>query len=249
MKKTIALSAISAMALTGFAYSQEETSISTDFAVSYNTEYIFRGVNFGDDLYTYGVDVAGEDLAGFNWSAGIWYGQFDATGSDEELDIYGEISKDIGAFNFAVGYVRYIFPDGDSANNTEVYAGVSTEFCGFDLGAKLFYSIDADESSFFTAGDIYYELSASYGYDFTEKLNGSVGAVVAFFDADGNDVDSESGFAQVTVTAGLTYALSDNLSVNPYLAYSNAATDYVGIYNPGSQTENFFGGVSVGYSF
>lgn len=245
----MALSALTAMALSGLAYSQDDVDVTADFAVSYNTEYIFRGLNFGDDLYTYGVDVAGSDLAGFNWSAGIWYGQFDAPGSDEELDIYGEISKDIGAFNIAVGYIRYIFPDGDSANNTEAYIGASTEFCGFDLGAKLFYSVDADESSTFTAGDIYYELSASYGYDISDKLNASIGATVGFFDADGNDVDSESGFAQITITAGLSYALSENLSLNPYLAYSNAESDYVGIYNAGSEADNFYGGVSVGYSF
>ena len=129
MKKTIALSAISAMALTGLAYSQDDASISTDLAVSYNTEYIFRGFNLGDDLYTAGVDLAGSDFCGLDWSVGVWYGNWNAgrgdvsipvvnaagvpTGDsiegfnvgfpDEELDIYGSLGKDFGAFNVSSG--------------------------------------------------------------------------------------------------------------------------------------------------
>lgn len=254
MKKTLALSALTAMALTGFAYSQDDSEISTDFAVSYNTEYIFRGINVGDDLYTYGLDVAGSCDCGFDWSAGIWYAQFDLPGADEELDIYGEVSKDFGGFNVAVGFIRYIFPDGSDANNTEIYAGIGTEFYGLELGAKVFWNIDADNSSVFSNGDLYYELSAAYGYDISDKLSASIGATVGFFDADGNPnlgngSDEGSGFAQVTITAGLSYAVSENLSLNPYIAYSTAESEYVTSFNPGSEDNNFYGGISVGYSF
>jgi hypothetical protein len=258
MKKTIALSALSAMALTGFAYSQEDSSVATDFAVSYNTHYVFRGVDLGDDLYTYGLDVAGTDFCGFDWSAGIWYANWDAGRgdvtlntvggpvtvvdapfADEELDIYGEISRDFGGFTASAGFIRYIFPDVDDSGNTEIYAGVGTEFGGVDLGATVYWNVDADDDSVTDSGDLYYELSAAYGFDISEKLSAEAGVAVGFF-----DFEAEEGYAQVTGTLGLSYALSDNLSVSPYVAYADADNDYAG-----ADEDTFFGGVSVGYSF
>ena len=263
MKKTIALSAISAMALSGLAFSQDDTSISTDLTVSYNTEYIFRGVNLGDDLYTASIDVSGSDFCGFDWSAGVWYAQFD-TGSDnvnldvvdgaglptgdtiqdtisfpdEEIDIYGEISKTYGAFTAAVGFIRFIFPDDNNAGNTELYASLGTEYAGFDLSGTVYWNIDADNASVTSPGDLYYELSASYGFDISDQLSASLGATVGFFDFEG-----DSGYAQTTVTLGASYAATENISVSPYVAYAIADEDY------GDDDGDFFGGVSVGFSF
>jgi hypothetical protein len=253
MKKTIALSALSAMALTGFAYSQEDdTSVSTDFAVSYSTDYIFRGIDFGENLYTYSLDVAGTDFCGLDWSAGIWYAQFDSPleNADEELDIYGEVSKDFGVFSTSVGFVRYIFPDGDDTSNTEAYAGIGTEYAGFELGAKVYYNVDTDSGSAIDSGDLYYDLSADYRYEFSDTLSGSAGATVAFFDADGRfENPSESGYVHFTVQASLSYAASENISISPYVAYSDSDSDYYSSYGVTGGEDHFYGGVSVGYSF
>lgn len=253
MKKTIALSAIGAMALAGNAYSQE-SSISTDFAVSYNTDYVFRGINFGDDLFTYGLDVAGSCDCGFDWSAGVWYANYStgATGpsgfnADEEIDIYGAISKDFGNFNVEVGFIQFIFPDTDNGDNTEVYTTVSTALAGIDLYGSFYWNLAADDGATVDAGDIYWELGASYDLDLTEKLSASAGVTLGFI---GTDVaPAGSGFAHVTLNLGLSYAVSENVSVDPYIAYSNADSDYVTGFNDGSSNDNFYGGVSVGFSF
>ena len=249
MKKTIALSAISAMALSGLAYSQDDASVSTDLAVSYNTKYVFRGQDLGDDLYTYGIDVAGSDFCGLDWSAGIWYANWDPGDDefgnpfgDEELDIYGEVSKSFGNFTAALGFIRYVFPDGNDEGNTEVYAGVSTEYAGFALGATVYWNVDADSGSVTSSGDLYYEVSAEYAYDISDKISASAGVTVGFQDLEIRGDDDFDGYAHITATLGASYAVSENISVSPYISYSTADEDYA---NDGG----FYGGVSVGYSF
>lgn len=256
MKKTIALSAMTAMALSGLAYSQDDSAVSADFAVSWNSDYVFRGADLGDDLFTYGLDVSGSCDCGFDWSAGIWYAEFDAgsttipanslglglpestiANSDEELDIYAGISKDFGFGTLGLGFIRFIFPDDDNAGNTEIYLTYGTSFAGIDLGVGVYWNAQADDNSVTDQDDLYYELSASYGHDFTDKLSGSVGAVVGFNNTNGG----LNGFSHVTTTLGLSYAVSENVSVDPYLAYTGADEDL--------DSDSFFGGVSVGFSF
>lgn len=238
MKKTIALSAMTAMALSGLAYSE----IESEFTVSYNTDYIFRSANFGDDLYTYGFDVAGSCDCGFDWSAGIWYAEIDgppAGFTDEELDIYGEVSKDFGFGTIGLGFVRYIFPDDDNvdgadADTTELYLSYGTSAYGLDLGAIAYLDVDAFASNF------YGELSVAYGHDFTENISGELGVNVGFFD---------DGYAQTTVTLGLSIAVSEEISVNPYIAYSDTGSDYDDFLGGIGSDSQLYGGVSVGFSF
>lgn len=246
MKKTIALSAIGAMALAGNAYSQD-SSISTDFAVSYHTDYIFRGLNFGENLFTYGLDFGGSCDCGLDWSAGVWYGNFDNPAGDEELDIYGAISKDFGSFSAELGFIQFIFPDADNGDNTEVYLTLATEVSGVELHASAYWNVLTDDNSVLDEGDFYYEVGASYGFDLTDKLSASAGVTVGFADADLADT---SGFAHVTLNLGLSYAVSDNISIDPYIGYSNADSDYNDAFlGAGTDEDTFYGGVSVGYSF
>ena len=183
-------------------------------------------------------------------SAGIWYAEFDAGSdldptsptfgeafSDEELDIYAGISKDFGFGTLGLGFIRFIFPDDDNAGNTEIYLTYGTSFAGIDLGGGVYWNAQADDNSVTDQDDLYYELSASYGHDFTDKLSGSVGVVVGFNNTNGG----LNGFSHVTTTLGLSYAVSENVSVDPYLAYAGADEDL--------DSDSFFGGVSVGFSF
>ncbi len=75
--------------------------IESEFHAGYSSDYVFRGMDIGPDLFEFGLDFAGSGNAGalgdFDWSAGIWYGSFsvgDDTGSNE-LDVYGEVSKSL----------------------------------------------------------------------------------------------------------------------------------------------------------
>lgn len=246
MKKTIALSAISAMALTGFAYSQD-SSISTDFALSYNSSYVFRGADLGDDLYTYGLDFAGSCDCGFDWSAGLWYGNWDAgstagtANSDEELDIYAGVSKDFGIATLELGFVRYIFTDDNDGGNTEIYLKASTNYSGIDFGAEFYWNATSGDNSVTSTGDLYYELNAAYSMTINDKLSAELSGAIGFYD---NATDS--GFAHLTTTLSLSYAINENISLNPYVAFSYAEEDYIQAVD---SDETFVGGVSVGYSF
>ncbi len=91
-----------ASALVAGTASAEIENIEYEIHGGYSSMYLFRGLDLGDDLVEFGVDVAGE-WNGLGLSAGAWYGSFDApTGnggafSTTELDLYAEVSKDLGS--------------------------------------------------------------------------------------------------------------------------------------------------------
>ncbi|MEM9081471.1 MAG: hypothetical protein AAGC74_12350 [Verrucomicrobiota bacterium] len=235
MKKTIALGAISAMALTGYAYSE----IESEFHVGYNSTYVWRGQDLGDSMYEYGIDVAGSCDCGLDWAAGIWYANPSDAGSNDELDIYGGVSKDFGFGTAEVGFIHYEF-DENGNDNTEAYLSLGTGFAGVDLGAAIYYVFDGSLSN----NPIWGELSAEYGYDISDKISASVGlGLGTTLDPDGGD-----GYSVYTANVGLSYAVSDSISVNPYIAFSDTTG-----YNAASiGTPNFsgvYGGVSIGFSF
>jgi hypothetical protein len=235
MKKTIALSAISAMALTGFAYSEIESS----FNVGYNSTYVWRGQDLGDSMYQYGFDFAGSCECGLDWSAGIWYANPSDAQFNDELDIYGEISKDFGSFSTAVGFIHYEF-DENGNDNTEAYASIGTSYSGFDLGFTYYHVIDGSLPNNPSWG----ELSVGYGYDISDTLAASLGVTYGFsIDADGGDA-----YSTVNVNLALDYALSEEITVSPYIAYNT--TDNFNVASIGVEDyDGIYGGVVVTYSF
>ncbi|MGJ8726025.1 MAG: hypothetical protein ACSHYB_15830 [Roseibacillus sp.] len=230
MKKTIALSAISAMALTGFAYSEIESS----FNVGYNSTYVWRGQDLGDSMYQYGLDFGGSCDCGLDWSAGIWYANPSDAALNDELDIYGEISKDLGVGTVALGFIHYEF-DENGADNTEAYVSLSTSYAGLELGATYYQVIDGN-----IGNPSWAELSASYGFEISDKLSASLGLGL------GSTVDTDGGDSYVNYNASLSfdYAVSEDISFSPYIAYNSASgldalTDFDGLY----------GGAVVTFSF
>ena len=86
-----ALAAVSAL-VAGNASAATEYKLHT----GYSSEYLWRGLDLGNDLIEAGADVTTE-WNGIGLSAGAWYGSF--TTADQltnELDLYGEVSKDFG---------------------------------------------------------------------------------------------------------------------------------------------------------
>ncbi|MFP6880164.1 MAG: hypothetical protein VCA34_04405, partial [Roseibacillus sp.] len=58
------------------------SGVEANFHVGYSSDYIFRGVNNGPDLFEFGLDFGGSGsapvLGDVDWSAGLWYGSFGA---------------------------------------------------------------------------------------------------------------------------------------------------------------------------
>lgn len=202
--KTIgALAAATALAA-GTASAEVEYEIHT----GYTSQYLFRGLDLGDDLVEAGVDMATE-YNGLGVSAGAWYGSFASGPADQdfdELDLYGEVSKDFGAFTGAIGYIWYMNQRqlGDDAQ--EVYFSVAKSFYGFDTSLTYFWDIETDNGG-------YAELAAGKSFELSPCLSLGTGATLACLAEEGQ-------LAHLTVKVALDYAFTETATLSPFVAHS-----------------------------
>ena len=218
------------LALTGVSLSLlgiSQADIETSFSAGYTSEYVYRGSLFGDDLFDFGIEASGSgELGGLGevgFTGGIWYASFSG---GNELDIYGEVSKDMGSFSLAAGITNYSYfgiepPAGD---DIEPYLSIGTELGGISLGIAGYY----DESDSYDY-DLYWELSAGYDVDLGSMTLG-LSVTYGYFD------DEVEYFA---LSAGVDIPVSDSISVSPHITttFSDDLED---------QT---FGGVEVSFGF
>lgn len=210
MKKTIVcLAALGA----GMSYAgAQELSISSSFA--WESEYIFRGVQFADEYFAPSVDLA---YGGFY--AGIWAAlPFDldrSMGEVNEVDYYGGYAMDVSetvGLDFGATYYTFDSQDDffDSDVNTfEVYTGISMStalspafyvYYDFDLETLTFegsvgHSIEVGETSTvdFSAsagwvepdvGDSYLYYGASASYFYGFTENAGLSIGLNYYGAD-----------------------------------------------------------------
>ena len=213
--------AITGVSLSLFGISQAE--VETSFSAGYTSEYVYRGGLLGDDLFDFGIEASGSgELGGLGelgFTGGIWYASFSG---GNELDIYGEVSKDFGSFGLAVGITNYSYFGLDPAigDDIEPYVSVSTELSGVSLGVAAYY----DESDSY-GYDLYWEFSAGYAI-------GDLGlsATYGYFD------DEVEYFA---LSAGYDIAVSDSITISPHI--TTTFSDDLG--------DQTYAGVGVGFGF
>lgn len=250
--KTIgALAAASALAA-GNASAEVEYEIHAGLS----SAYIFRGIDLGDELAETGIDVATQ-VAGLDVSAGIWYANWESPtgvpGFDmdaDELDIYAEVSKDLGFATVAMGYIYYHF---DQANGNaffspfddaqELYFSVAKDFFGVDFSATYFWDIENDN-------DGYAELGASKGFELSPCLTLNTGTVLGYLFEEGDATHLQA-------KVSLDWAFTETATLSPYIAHSWALSEGGRLAGAGgSTTANYigsqnelFGGLSLAVSF
>jgi hypothetical protein len=227
--KTIGALAAASALVAGTASAEVEYEIHT----GYTSEYLFRGQTIGQDLVEVGVDVAAE-YRGFGVSAGAWYASFDEpTGfgapfqnsNAAELNLYGELSYDLGFVEAAVGYIYYYYPQGQLNQNLlghyhpdqEVYFSLSREFFGFEASLTYFWDVKGDN-------DGYSEAFLGKGFVINECLTLSTGVTLGYF-------FEPSELGHVTAKVALDYAFRENATISPFVAHSwglrnDAGADY-----------------------
>lgn len=140
MKTLVTLTATAA-ALTGsgFAGAQEISG-----NVTLTTDYVFRGVTQTDHNAAIqgGLDFELDGFYAGTWASNVDFGD----GTTMELDAYAGFTSSAGGFDFDWGAIYYAYPgspdDAGEQDFFEFYGGVSREFEGFGLSAKLSYSPD-----------------------------------------------------------------------------------------------------------
>lgn len=225
--KTIGALAAASALVAGNANAEVEYEIHT----GYSSMYLFRGLDLGDDLVEVGVDAAAE-WNGLAISGGVWATAFDQAGTaneiDSEVDLYAEVSKDLGFLTASVGYIYYwnLSNTNGGIDDQEVYFSVSRDL-GF-AEAYLTYFWDVVENNGGNNG--YSELGLSRGFELNQCLTLNVGTNIGYL--------VEEGQATAwTSKVSLDWGFAERATVSPFVAYSIALSDDVDTAYLGSENE------------
>ncbi len=209
--KTIGALAAASALVAGNAQAEVEYELHT----GYSSEYVFRGVDKGDDLVEVGVDAAYE-WNGLSISGGVWATAFDSsnvlngnTGNqiDSETDLYAQVSKDLGFLTASVGYIYYWEAGRLGVDDEEVYFSISRDI-GF-ANAYLTYFWDIIENNGGNNG--YTELGFSRSFEISPCLALNVGTNVGYLIESGD-------FTSWTTKASLDWGFVDRAKISPFVA-------------------------------
>jgi len=228
---TLAPANAGTVAPTGGFDSGEPFSLGAEASIGYDTKYVFRGVDFGDNLIWGDVNITVPLNDTVDLNVGAWYASL-ADDDFDELDIYGGISADLGAFEIGVGLTWYYFPMTDD-DALEPGISISTSAGPLDVSLGYYYDLEVDGS--------YIELAAQSEIEVSDTVSLVPGVSVSY----GDDYYGVSGFNNVGVSLALPIALSDSATLTPYIAGSLAidALDDLG------EDDHLYGGVSLSISF
>jgi len=229
--KTIgALAAVSAL-VAGNVKAEIEYELHT----GYSSEYLYRGVNLGDNLIEAGADVKGKAY-GLDLSAGAWYGSvntkqvldqnlgFGSAITLTELDLYAGASKDFGPVTGSVGYIHRNYdlsPLVRSVNTGEVSFGLSRDFGIFDASLTYFWGVEGIKiqgTSLGSPTEGYTELALHRGFAISPCLNLNVSTNVGYL------VEDDT-FTAWTTKVALDWGFAEHAKLSPFIAASLALSE------------------------
>lgn len=245
--KTLLITAIGAFAVAnvnaGEAKMVEEVVVVEDnasIAIGYNTSYIFRGVNYGDNQVTAQIDY---DIPNIPLAVGAWYGNpIDGRGGNpngnDELDLYATLSHSFGSVDAWLGYTAYIYPESGGGrlgeNNTnEIGTGIGGAVGPIDLALSAYYDLDIE--------GWYFDLTAGHSFAISDMISLDLSAGISY-QVDYNSAGSD--FNSILLVAALPISLTDTATLTPYIA-GNFALDAI----DARQGDQVFGGVSLNVTF
>lgn len=215
--KTIgALAAVSAL-VAGNAMAEVEYELHT----GYTSEYLFRGLNLGQDLVEVGVD-AKTVYNDFGLSAGAWYGNVQNGSfygpndqSFDELDLYAAVSYD---FKWATGSVGYIYRNysADTGtwivdDNQEIYFSLARQFWGVDTSLTYYWGVEGDNNG-------YSQLKMNRPWELSPCLVLNTGGDLGYLVEQGD-------FTAITLRASLDWGFAGTAKLSPFVAWSIALSD------------------------
>ena len=207
--------------------------LGAEVSVGYDTDYIFRGANLGQDLLWTDVNVSTSLSAGLGLNIGAWYANPTDAG-DDELDIYAGVSTDLGGMSLDLGTTYYYYPGATGSNTLEFGAALGTSVGAFDVSLGIYHDIDTENT--------YVELGAGTSFDLTDNISLDLGASI------GNNQDEviggqADGLTAVTITVGAPIGLTDNASLTPYLGIN------AGLDDNQDAGDEIFSGISLSVGF
>lgn len=256
MKRIIALLVLTLVLATGSAYAADASG-----AVDIYSAYVWRGYTLNEEA----VIQPSMDVTKGGFGFNVW-GNFDVIDDDDDIELadtnqFSEVdltlsySFSVSKLDFGVGVIEYLFPyiegdgaGGESAYNAtrELYASVGANIFG-GLSAGVTYYWDVDEVE-----DYYATFNLSYGFTIGEKLeialNGTVGyAGEDFAQFYGGDEELEAGLHDYTLSLGITYPVTEALSIGATYVYVDTMDEEV--LPEDSVIVSSYGGINIAYAF
>lgn len=232
----IIVSIVTLLAIAGtFTPAKAAVEVSGDIYAGLSSMYLWRGFDLSDGE---AVIQGGSDLSAKGFTFSYW-SNYDLDTSDvNETDIIIDYSKDINELvSVSLGNIYYMLDGIDDTN--ELYFGVSL---GTLLSPTLtvYYDYDAADET-----GLFYTLSVGHDFTLNEKMSASVGALVSYNDESDYSVGNYSDFHNYELSASADYSLSEQVSISPYLIFSDALSDDAET----AIEDEFVGGINLTLSF
>jgi hypothetical protein len=213
---------------------ESEALFSGSLAMGYDTAYVYRGANYGDDAPWMGLDLNLGSCDGPLLNFGIWY--INPTGNSvvvgDEFDLYAYLVIPFGeAWEVAVGGTWFFMPE-DESDSAELGLTVTrTVFDVYQLAFEYVYDLDAEGS--------YFGYAVSRLFELGNKLDLTLEAGISHAD------ESYETFTwagdRVYTQAGLTYHLRESTDLNAYVLGNFPQGDLEEM----GEGDGIYGGVSL----
>jgi hypothetical protein len=227
------------------------SQVSFDFSVTYNTKYVWRGINVVDgSVLQPSATVSYRDL-----SLNVW-GNRDLTGKNGQRGDFTEydVTLDYSLWSWRnlwlnVGTIYYKFPHSDAPSTNELYASVGMDTI---LSPSLTVYQDVDEADgTYASFSVGHEIADAVSFSETAGLDIALTASLGYGSSNYNDfyysgVDS-SGFTDVMMGISFPIRITENFVLTPAVNYSELLDS--DIRDSMSDDSNVWGGLTASYSF
>ena len=239
----------------------EEPKLSADAEVLLISQYNWRGMVLNEDLSL----QTSVTLAYGGFSFNVW-GQMDLTDFGEdtchytddcdsrawqftEIDFVLDYSHSFGKFTVGTGIIFYEFPNWDHSEDThEVYLATSYD-CLLQPALTIYYDFDEVEA-------FYLNLAVGHSFPINEKLSIDLSSSIGWGDSDFSEYNfGEDSSALIDFNFGVVtpYKVTDKITLTPTLMFSSIIDsdnrDSVDDRHYCDETDNFYGGLAVSFSF
>ena len=239
MIKTLVMVGLVALTFGLVPASAEESPVSGSADIGLFSQYVWRGYAFSDDSI---IIQPSATISYGGFGVNLW-GNLDTDYGDDadfnETDMTLSYDWSYDTVSMGVGYIFYGLEGEDSQ---ELYFTV-----GFDTILAPSITIYRDIDAF---DGWYISLGVGHSIPLTDEVALDLSASLGYYDLD--DVDY-SELHDGSISASITYAVNDYISITPSLAYtfglSGDAKDDLEAVSADGESDHFIGGVTCSIAF
>jgi len=227
-----------------------EDDVTFGVAADLFSKYVWRGQNVIDDwVLQPSISLGYKGLTGSIWGNADLTGDAVDRGEFNEIDYAVDYSHTIPGqevLGFSVGLIYYDFPNTAFEATSELYGGLSADVA-FSPAVRWYHDFDEADGS-------YVQFSVGHTIEKIQEWRDDcycdlqMGASIGYATANYNDfyfgVDDDA-LNDLTLSAGLPFCIGA-LTIRPSIAYSTMLDDDVRELD---DSDNFWGGIGVSYSF